>query len=218
MGRNDSTDIRSTRLSKISGKVIAGCIKLIGLTLKIDYKLPVAELERFKNKPLIYALWHNRLFVLPYAWKQCLSSRRVVALTSASKDGAVLEAAVNEFGVGVVRGSSSRRAVAALVALKKAVQAGSDAAITPDGPRGPKYKVQPGVVKLAQSTGSSILIMHADYHGVWTLGTWDGFMIPRPFSRVEVTLEIFPVPSEMTPEEFEMTRVQLEQRMIRKEY
>ncbi len=218
MQTTDPNAIRSSLRHEVGGKVIAWLIYLIGSTLKLEIKGEVEVLDSSRRSPLIYALWHNRLFVLPYAWRKCHPSRKLVALASASKDGAALEAAVREFGMDVVRGSSSRRAVAALVAMKKAVNSGNDGAITPDGPRGPKYKIQPGIVKLAQSSGCPIVMLHVDYHGTWKLKTWDGFLIPRPFSHVEVILETFLVPKTLTAEEFESVRVKLEKAMMREEF
>ena len=91
------------------------------------------------------------------------------------------------FGLGAVRGSSSRRAVAALVGLKRALLEGLDVCLTPDGPRGPRYRIQPGIIKLAEATGAPIVPIHVRFSSAWRLKTWDRFVIPKPFSRVEVT-------------------------------
>jgi len=112
----------------------------------------------------------------------------MTVLTSASRDGAVLEKTVRIFGLQAVRGSSSRRAVAALVALKKAAKNGSDLVITPDGPRGPRYQIQPGALKLSQVTGAPLIPIQVHYHRAKSLNTWDRFQIPLPFSKVTVTL------------------------------
>ena len=74
--------------------------------------------------------------------------------------------------------------------MVEAVKAGGDAVFTPDGPRGPRCKLQAGVIKLAQKTGAPIFPVVVRYHRVWELsGTWDRFKIPWPFSRVDVVLE-----------------------------
>ena len=208
-----SREVRSSSLHEIGGRCIGWMMQLIGMTLNLEFKQREQLAQYLETTPVVYALWHNRLFVLPYAWKKFFPERTMVALASASKDGAVVEAAVKNFNIDSARGSSSRRGVAGLVALKKAAQSGLDVAITPDGPRGPLYTVQPGIVKLAQSTKHPIVVVHVQYHGVWTIGSWDKFCIPRPFSTVELSIEICPVPEKLDDEEFTQRRDDLETMM-----
>ena len=142
------------------------------------------------------------------------SHRKVVVLTSASKDGAVLESAVTVCNIEAVRGSSSRRAVAALIALRKAIKSGNDVCITPDGPRGPRYTLQPGIIKIAESTGAPIVPIRVEFDRCWKLSTWDAFRVPVPFSRVLVIFEN-PVKVEtgIDAEEFEKVRTSVEATM-----
>jgi lysophospholipid acyltransferase (LPLAT)-like uncharacterized protein len=162
--------------------------------------------------PVIYALWHNRLFSVPGAWKRlCGKQRSAVVLTSASHDGDVLARAVGAFGIGSVRGSSSRRAIAALVALKRALMEGVDVCLTPDGPRGPRYHLQGGLVKLAQSTGAPVIPVHVEVASCWRLRSWDRFMIPKPFSRVRVIFDqALAVPAALDDDAFEVERARIE--------
>ena len=110
----------------------------------------------------------------------------LAALVSASKDGAFLAGILECFGVQPVRGSSSRRGPQALLELTTWAERGYDLAITPDGPRGPCYVVQDGVMSLAQLTG--LPIVPVSYHVNWKiqLKSWDRFQIPLPFSRCEM--------------------------------
>lgn len=162
--------------------------------------------------PVIYALWHNRLFSVPGAWRRlCGKHRSAVVLTSASHDGDVLARAVGAFGIGSVRGSSSRRAIAALVALKRALMEGVDVCLTPDGPRGPRYHLQGGLVKLAQSTGAPVIPVHVEVASCWRLRSWDRFMIPKPFSRVRVIFDqALAVPPVLDDDAFEIERARIE--------
>ena len=166
--------------------------------------------------PVIYILWHNRFFTVPAAWNQlCGRHRKTVTLTSASHDGDMVARAMAVFGLGAVRGSSSRRGVAALVGLKRALQEGFDVCLTPDGPRGPRYKIQPGVIKLAESTGAPIIPVHVKFTSAWRLKTWDRFVIPKPFSRVEVTFaEAIHLPRGMDAETFENERLRIENLLV----
>ena len=92
-------------------------------------------------------------------------------------------------GMGSVRGSSSRRGSTAIRELTSLLESGVDLAITPDGPRGPKYSLGPGAVFLSQKTGIPIMPVHARYHSAIRLKTWDNFAIPIPFSRIDITID-----------------------------
>jgi hypothetical protein len=135
----------------------------------------------------------------------------VTVLTSPSKDGEILAQLVGAFGMEAVRGSSSRRGSRALLELVKLIRGGRDIAITPDGPRGPRYSLGPGIILLAQTTGARILPAHASFSRCVRMKTWDGFIIPLPFSKVSVTIdEALAIPGELTGEEFEEKRKNLE--------
>ena len=166
--------------------------------------------------PVIYCLWHNRIFTMPAAWrKACGKHRRAVVLTSASHDGAALARAVGVFGIGSVRGSSSRRGVAALVAMRKALRENTDVCITPDGPRGPKHVIQPGIIKLAEASGAPIVPIRVEYSSCRELKTWDRFAIPAPGSKVRVIFdEALAVPEGLSEDDFETWRRRLEGIML----
>jgi len=85
--------------------------------------------------------------------------------------------------------------------------------VTPDGPRGPVYRLQPGVVKLAQKAQVPIVIAHAQMKKYWELKTWDKFRVPYPFSKVKIIFESVTIPADLSEEEFESERISLEERM-----
>jgi lysophospholipid acyltransferase (LPLAT)-like uncharacterized protein len=151
--------------------------------------------------PAIYCVWHNRLALCLIAYFGYVKKRNrtpgMAAMVSASRDGGFLAGTLECFGVQPVRGSSSRRGPQALLELTTWAENGYDLAITPDGPRGPCYVVQSGVMSLAQLTGLPIVPM--SYHLGWKIRakSWDRFQIPLPFSRCEVTIgKILRVPRE----------------------
>jgi lysophospholipid acyltransferase (LPLAT)-like uncharacterized protein len=132
-------------------------------------------------------------------------------LVSASKDGGFLSEVLRCFGVQPVRGSSSRRGPQALLELTTWAERGYDLALTPDGPRGPRYVVQSGVTALAQLTG--LPIVPVSYNLTWKLQarSWDRFQIPLPLSVCEVILaEPVRVPRQASNEERERRRIELE--------
>ena len=206
-----SLEIRGTKKQRRIGALAGWLVRIIGWTLR--YRVTGLEqlAGKYSGKPVIYAFWHNRIFALPKIVPQIARGEKMVVLTSASKDGAILERAVQVFGVGAVRGSSSRRGAAALVALRKKINAGVRVCITPDGPRGPIQVLQAGVVKLAQVSGAPILVINVEFSRAWRLSSWDRFFIPWPFSKVVVDVEEgIELPREMTQDEFEQQRADIE--------
>jgi len=163
----------------------------------------------------IYCVWHNRLALcLPIYQRyprRFIRTPGMAAIVSASKDGALLAAILECFGVRPVRGSSSRRGPQALLELTTWSERGYDLAITPDGPRGPCYEVQEGIMSLAQLTGLPILPV--SYSLSWKIraGSWDRFQIPLPFSRCDVFFGApIRVPREVSDSEREALRLQLQ--------
>jgi lysophospholipid acyltransferase (LPLAT)-like uncharacterized protein len=167
--------------------------------------------------PVIFALWHDCIFTVPPLWRQHMGGHRnAVVLTSASKDGAILESAVGTFGIGAARGSSSRRAVAGLIGLRQAMRDGRDTCITPDGPKGPRHICQPGIIKLAQATGAPIIPIRCAFSSVRRLKTWDRFIIPLPFSTVRLAYGTpIHVPADPDEAGFEVARQTLEAELCR---
>ena len=163
----------------------------------------------------IGALWHNRLLLLPHVLRSYLPTRKGAALISPSRDGDLLADLVQRFGYDVVRGSSSRRGVAAMLQLADVIARGRDAVITPDGPRGPAYRLGGGIVFLAQKSGAAVIPINMEYDSYWRLKSWDRFILPRPFSSVRV---IFGAPHRVQPtatdEEFESERLRLQDAMM----
>lgn len=193
----------------------AGAAVLRGLfaTLRIRTEDPAGHLTDPAGRPVIYAFWHNRILAITAAFLRVYPRGRkgVLVLTSASKDGMWLGALAGRLGMGSVRGSSSRRGATAMRELIEKVEEGRDIAITPDGPRGPRYELGPGMVYLAQRTGVPIIPIHARFGRHWRLKTWDGFCIPRPFSRVEVTLAPpVSIPAALSGGDFETERRRIE--------
>ena len=167
------------------------------------------------NERYIGALWHNRLLLLPHVLRTYLPNRKGAALISASRDGDLLADLVKRFGYDVVRGSSSRRGAAAMLQLADVIRGGRDAVITPDGPRGPAYRIGGGIVFLAQKSGAAVVPINMEYESYWRLKSWDRFVLPRPFSNVRV---IFGAPHHVQPtgndEEFESERLRLQNAMM----
>lgn len=200
--------------TKLLGVVIGTLIRVVGVTLRWRLEDRSGVRECNPDEALIWMFWHNRVFAAPLMYRKFLRKRSGAVLTSPSGDGDILTQVMAGFGVEAVRGSSNKRPSAALREMVKWLRTGGDMVITPDGPRGPVYHLQPGVVKVAQLSGLRVLPIRMVYSKAITLKTWDRFQIPLPFSRVDVYLdELMSVPKTDSDEAFEAERLKLERQL-----
>lgn len=217
MSETSRTEIRESRTSALAGTLAGWVMRVWSLTLRFEIEDCCGVCSPGgKTPPVIFAMWHDRIFIVPPVWwRSGGKQRKAVVLASASKDGSILAHAMAVFGIGAVRGSSSRRAVAGLIGMRRALKGGLDVCITPDGPRGPRCTVHPGVIKLAESSGVSIVPIHVTCSAAWRLGTWDRMLLPKPFSRVHVVFDaFFKVAAGMDEAAFEAERLRLRQILL----
>lgn len=186
-----------------------GLIRLIGPTLRFEVRDASGLTSNAKKNPIVFAFWHNRMFLMPYLYHRFMPGRRGVCLVSASQDGEMIARVLQRFGLGVVRGSSSRRGREAYRGLVDSIQDGFDVGITPDGPRGPCYKVQVGVAGLASLSGAELVPLSWNVSWKVRLRSWDRFIIPLPFSRCTFDLGA-PIRVE-SDEKVEESRLRLEE-------
>ena len=204
---------------RLAAFLIWAVASLVLATLRYRVNDPHGLLKQKGFPPAVFCTWHNRLalsmkiyfgFVRPDK-----SDQRLAGLVSASKDGALLAAIFERFGVQPVRGSSSRRGAQALRELTTWADRGYDLAITPDGPRGPCYRVQDGAIALAQITGRALVPISHQVHWKISLRSWDRFQIPLPFSRCDIAIgKAFHVPRELAPEARQTIRQEFEAEML----
>ena len=200
---------------RLGAWVLWAVFRLVSATLRYRIHDPHGFMTHKEIRQVLFCIWHNRLALSMKAYS--IFGRRhhqaagLAGLVSASRDGAFLAAILERFGIQPVRGSSSRRGPQALLELTTWAERGYDLAITPDGPRGPRYVVQDGAMALAQVTG--LPIVPASYHLQWKiqLKSWDRFQIPLLFSRCEIIIgQVMRVPREASDAERESLRQQLE--------
>jgi lysophospholipid acyltransferase (LPLAT)-like uncharacterized protein len=160
----------------------------------------------------IFAFWHSRLFYLVYFYVKHAQRCKVAMLVSLSRDGDYGAALVRKLRQDAVRGSTSRGGQRAVRRLAAKVAEGRNIAITPDGPRGPAFHVNEGIVKLAQITGARIIPVSYDATHKRLLKSWDRFLIVWPFGHVHVAFgEPIEVPKNITRYERSQYRARLEQ-------
>jgi lysophospholipid acyltransferase (LPLAT)-like uncharacterized protein len=178
-------------------------IHLIGATLRITIDDPAHVFYHSERDPVVVAFWHNRTALMAYLAERYCPDRTMLTFISRSRDGQFMTDVAARFGIKAVRGSSSRHGSAAmLTAIRAANDPKVDLVITPDGPRGPRYEVQPGVIRLAQATGRPIVALTYELPWKLELNSWDRFHIPLPFSRCRLmTSDLIHVPVDASDEE-----------------
>ncbi len=177
--------MRNHRVLSAAGTAL---IRFLGRTQRIVLDDPIDLIGSASPRPCVFAFWHSRLLLMPWLFRRYFPDRRLAVMVSRSRDGEAIAAVVHRFGIETVRGSTRRGGDAALREMEALVAEGVDAAITPDGPRGPRYRVQTGVIRLARMTGRPIVPVTWNSRRRIVLKSWDRSVIPLPFSRCEVRI------------------------------
>jgi lysophospholipid acyltransferase (LPLAT)-like uncharacterized protein len=176
--------------------VLAAVLRIWGRTLRYEADAPTVERLTKSDVPVAVVLWHNRLFLSAEIFRRYRTRRAVYGLVSASKDGAWLAAFYRLIGIVPVRGSSSNFGREAGRVLIEVMRAGHDIGITPDGPRGPMYTVEPGVLVVTRRNQAPMVLIGAEFTRAWRLKSWDRFYLPVPFSRIKLRSTVLPAATE----------------------
>lgn len=177
---------------------------------RVDTEVSVHP-QRCGREPHIYVLWHQRGLTFAYTHRK--SGVRI--LTSKHSDGDLIAGIVDRLGLQSVRGSSTRGGVQAMRELLNDLGSGHDYAFTPDGPRGPLHVFQSGALYFASHSGLPLVPATVSYRRAWKLPTWDRFVIPWPFTEAVLRFgRPIDVPPELTSEEFQTWRRELETALV----
>ena len=186
-------------------------LPLLIRTWRVELDLPphLKQLRRSGGK-VILAFWHNRQIGLLRVADEL---RPVKVLISRHGDGEIIARIVERFGIGSVRGSSTRGGKAAVRQLVTASRE-SHLAITPDGPVGPRYQAKQGVALVAALTGLPVVWVTWSTDRAWRFKSWDRFILPKPFARMLYRVEGFvEIPRNADAEAIEAGRLEIETRM-----
>lgn len=143
------------------------------------------SVRRDAGAPTIFAFWHGQMLPLLYRHR----GDGVALLISSHGDGEIIARVAHTFGFRTIRGSTSRGATGALRTIVRTLRQGIEVGVTPDGPRGPAGEFAPGAVIVAHQAETPIVLMAVSADRAWRLGSWDRFMIPKPFARVTIAYD-----------------------------
>jgi len=155
------------------------------------------------DKVVIFTSWHNRILFAALPFSRTFRNR-TAAIISPSRDGQYIADIMKAFGLKAIRGSSSKKGAAAAHMARRFLKEGVNITMTPDGPRGPKYKMSKGAIHLASKSGVPIQPYALNCSNYWELKSWDNFQIAKPFSKLEICLgELIHVPENLSDDQVE---------------
>lgn len=164
-----------------------------------------------EGKRSVVVIWHDQLLPLIFSYY----NRSIATIASQSKDGDLITMVLKKWGYEVARGSSSRGGLKAVIGIKKLMEKGHDAAVTVDGPKGPRHKVKTGAIYIAKTVNAAIVPIFMSCKRYKRFASWDRFILPAPFSKISVTMaEPFYVSDDMSDEVVEKERQELEKYML----
>ncbi|HEX5044851.1 MAG TPA: lysophospholipid acyltransferase family protein [Candidatus Polarisedimenticolaceae bacterium] len=154
-------------------------LRVLGATMRVSVEGGEAFQAVRARGRYILAFWHARFLMMPWSYPD----GRIVVLVSRHRDAEMLVRTLRGFGLAFARGSTTEGGAAGLRALLRYVEDGHDVGVAPDGPRGPRRRVQPGVVLVARLSGLPIVPVGFSARPSSRLRSWDRTLLPRPFAR-----------------------------------
>jgi len=156
-------------------------MRLIYITSKKTFHFP----EHFPDERCVIGSWHGDLLMQPFSYNKWRNEPNATIMISEHFDGELIAKTVGYFGLDTIRGSTRRGAARVLLQAIKAVKKGADLGITPDGPKGPRFSVSDGIIVVAQKLDCPIVLQTCKPSKYWQLGSWDKFVVPKPFCHLE---------------------------------
>lgn len=166
--------------------------------------------ENGDRKPFIWSIYHGRM-----VGALGLKPRsRMTILVSQSRDGEMIARGAKGMGFSIARGSSKQGAVRGALELVEAVKQGQDLAFMVDGPRGPKFQIKPGIIRMAEMLDIPIMPFVCSARSTWWMPSWDSFMAPWWSTPIVYIFgEPLHVPKGCSDEEQERLLAELQARM-----
>lgn len=194
-------------ITKVVPFVLQLFVKFVYFTSKKTFHHPKID----EKEPFVVAFWHGELLMQPFNYKKLKPLGKVSAMISQHKDGEAITRTVEYLGIHSIRGSSSKGAAKVLIGAIKEIKAKNDVAITPDGPRGPRFSVADGIVAISKKTNAKILIFNCKATKYWQFKSWDKFVVPKPFGKLEFFIQ---EPIDISKMENEKAKEYIKEKML----
>ena len=157
-------------------------MKLLWFTYRKKYHFIDAPIEG----QCMAVTWHSELLIAPQVYRKLRKKQKTAAIIAQHYDGELIARTLSFLKILPLRGSSRRGAKAVLIAAISALKEGYSIMITPDGPKGPRYTMSDGAVSLALRSNLPLMVVNYQANSFWQLNSWDKFVIPKPFTRLEI--------------------------------
>ncbi|HHH20239.1 MAG TPA: DUF374 domain-containing protein [Campylobacterales bacterium] len=167
-------------------------MRLLWWTYRKTYHFQDAPL----TEQLIAVSWHSELLISPQVYRHLRQKQRTSAIISRHFDGDIVAKVLAFFRIAPLRGSSNKGARSVLINALRALKEGHSVLLTPDGPRGPRYTMSDGAVALAMKSGLPIVAINYQTTSYWQFSSWDKFVVPKPFARLEIYHEVIRLETE----------------------
>jgi len=133
--------------------------------------------------------WHGELLMSPQAYRHLHKKHPASAIISSHFDGSLIAKTLEFLKIRPLRGSSRKGAKQVLLQAFKSIKSGEEVLITPDGPKGPRHKMNDGAVGIALKSKLPIFVMNFKADRYWQLKSWDKFVIPKPFAKIDFYIQ-----------------------------
>lgn len=197
----------------LAPRILKWILIVIGLTCKKRWNglENIKELKE-KGQNWVYSLWHANISFAALL----LRNQKLLSMVSESEDGSLAAVIIELFGNKTIRGSSSKGGAKVLISMIKGLREGQNGAITPDGPRGPRFKLQQGAISIGQMSGAALVPIHFEATNQWVFSkSWDKHKFPKPFSTIFITIgEPFKVPNKLSKDQIAEYAEVFEQKMM----
>jgi lysophospholipid acyltransferase (LPLAT)-like uncharacterized protein len=201
--------IKFLLLSKVALPILIIIYKIWAKTFRLD-KSNISDIEEmFTNERIVFAIYHgNSSALLPWVPVMRPFGRDIVAMTSPSRDGQLIDSVLAAFGQHKVKGSSSSKAKSATLAMIDEVKEGRAGLLTVDGPKGPLGVPKPGFITVARHGKAVLYTVVVSANRSIQFGSWDRLFIPMPFATLTVRVKAFDLSDELEPRVVTIRRLQ----------
>lgn len=188
----DFKDVWKKRFFKARSFLVAKLSNALMHLLLETCRIEIMGVEQFcqlaTQEKCILMLWHNRLALIPFILSRYTPHLHYAALISGSRDGDILSTIAHSYqNAKTIRVSHQARFQALREIVRHVEEQKHIVIMTPDGPRGPRYEIKPGIVLAALETQAHVVALNWEAKKYWEFKTWDRLRIPKPFTRIQVT-------------------------------
>ena len=171
---------------------------------KFHFTTPIPEEQH------VCVTWHGELFMSPQAYRHIHKKHPASAIISSHFDGSLIAETLSWLKIRPLRGSSKKGATQVLKQAFKSIKSGEEILITPDGPRGPRHSMSDGAIGIALKSKLPIFVMNFKAKSFWQVNSWDKFVIPKPFTKVDFYMQSI----SLEGMELEEAKVYLKEKML----